>query len=62
VAPEDVLLAELVEFGVAVDGHDVDDRNEGDFPSRAAAIVSSLKADGMVIVYGGTVWDLAPIG
>jgi site-specific DNA recombinase len=59
---EDVLLTQLVEFGAKPGGHDVDDRDEVDVPSRAAAIVSSLKTAAMVIVHDGMAWELATIG
>jgi hypothetical protein len=56
---EDVLVDQLVEFGAEPGGHDVDERDEDDVRSRAAAIASCRRADAMVIVHGGTVWELA---
>jgi hypothetical protein len=59
---EDVLLNQLVELGAAPGGHDVGGRDENDVRSRAAAIVSSLKAAATVIVHDGSVWEFAAIG
>jgi hypothetical protein len=56
---EDVLVGQFVAFGAEPGGHDVDERDEDDVRSRAAAIVSGLRADAMVIVHDGTVWELA---
>ncbi len=56
---EDVLLTQLAERGAKLGPHNLDDRVEGDVPSRAAAIVASLKAAAMVIVHDGLTWEVA---
>jgi hypothetical protein len=59
---EDVLLDQLVAFGAERDGHDVDGRGADDVRDRAAAIVSGLRAEDMMIVHDGKGWELATTG